>query len=209
MVHRGTPHGVLADTGGGLLRDVLRAGTREAHTALDRALTGGSRGVGSLDDYVRVLRTLHSLHRWSDDRLTSWAVGSELGRRLSGGTLPPGRSALYGLDLEALGAEPADLLRPPRPREAPVGDEEGVALLYLLGGSTAGARLLLRGLPAEVPAAARTGLTVASGPEAARWWRGVRGVLAQPVPGELARGAAREASALLDALCHTAGERAA
>ena len=82
-------------------------------------------------------------------------------------------------------------------------------MLYLLGGSSAGARVLLRGLPDDVPRAARRGLTDASGPESSRLWQAVLRLLTTPAREPLATRAADEADALFGWLRERAEERAA
>lgn len=188
MVHRGPAW-----------RDVLRGRTREAHEALDRALTGPTGALGTAADYARVLRTLHALHAAGEGRLRRWADASRLvAGRLDDVTLPD-RAALYAGDLLALGEAPAVVPGAEEPGR-PVDDAEGLALLYLMTGSAAGARILLRGLPDGVPRTARRGLSDAAGPESARLWTAVRTLLAAPAEEPLATRASEEAEALFGRL---------
>ena len=60
-------------------------------------------------------------------------------------------------------------------------DARGLASLYLLAGSSKGARVLLRGLPDHVGPAARTGLTDASSRDSARLWGAVVTALGEPL----------------------------
>ena len=214
MVHRGPAWGHddgPVETAAPSWRDALRGRTRDAHEALDRALTGPSGRLSGTGDYVRVVSTLHALHAWSEHRLRRWAAASSLAAGLPDDLVLPDRASLYAGDLLALGAEVAD----PDPgrdrgrRSVEVDDAEGLALLYLLGGSSAGARVLLRGLPDDVPRAARRGLTDASGPESSRLWQAVLRLLATPAREPLATRAADEADALFGWLRERAEERAA
>jgi len=189
-------------------RDVLRRRTREAHDALDRALTGPTGRVASSEDYLRVLHTLHALHAGSEERLRRWVDGSPLAAGIAGDVELPDRAALYAGDLLALG-EPVPHEPDPTGSDHPVDDAEGIALLYLLSGSSAGARVLLHGLPEDVPRAARRGLTDAAGPGSARLWQAVRGLLAAPAEEPLASRAADEADALFGRLLAHVEERAA
>jgi heme oxygenase len=214
VVHRGPAWGRDDGPAAGPVptwRDALRGRTREAHDALDRALTGPSGRLTGTQDYVRVLRTLHALHAWSEHRLRQWAAVSALAAGLPDDVVLPDRASLYAGDLRALGAEAAapDAARGQGRRSDAVDEAEGLALLYLLGGSSAGARVLLRGLPADVPRAARRGLTDASGPESSRLWRAVLHLLAGPAQEPLATRAAEEADTLFAWLRERAEERAA
>jgi heme oxygenase len=187
-------------------RDALRGPTRDAHDALDRALTGPSGKLSGAEDYVRVVRTLHALHAWSEERLRRWAEASALASGLPDDVVLPDRAVLYAGDLLALGVAEVDA---PDHRSGAVEDAEGMALLYLLGGSSAGAKVLLRGLPGDVPRSARRGLTDAGGPDAARLWRAVLVLLAAPAEEPLASRAAEEAGALFGWLRERAEDRAA
>lgn len=149
------------------LRSALRHRTRHLHTRLDDSLAGPHGQVTDLSGYVRLLRTMHALHAVADRPLARWARTSALAAPLRVAALPD-RAPSYAADLVALG-EPA----PAPADEGPSGpsDARGLALLYLLAGSAAGARLVLRGLPATVPDGARRGLTDAAAPASTRLWR--------------------------------------
>lgn len=117
--------------------------------------------------YVRVLHALHALHLLADRPLARWARSSPLAATLTVSGLPD-RAPLYAADLAALG-EPAAGPTPSGGDD--ISDARGLALLYLLSGSAAGARVLLRGLPSAVPVGARSGLTDAAAPASTVLWR--------------------------------------
>jgi heme oxygenase len=150
------------------LRWALRQRTHQLHAQLDDSLAGPHGQVTDLPGYVRLLRTLHALHDAADGPLARWASTSPLAVPLRGTALPD-RAPSYAADLAALGEQ----LPPRRGADEPAtpGDPRGLALLYLLAGSAAGARVLLRGLPAAVPGDARRGLTDAAAPASSRLWR--------------------------------------
>ena len=158
MVHRGSAWRGSQQGAESTWRDVLRGRTRDAHEALDRALAGPTGTITDVDDYVRVLRTLHVLHAWGEDRLRSWAVASPLARALPDDVVLPDRADLYEGDLRALGAVVGTHGAPAGADRSAVGEAEGVALLYLFGGSSAGARVLLRGVPPSRARAMRGGV---------------------------------------------------
>lgn len=173
----------------------LRAGTRALHAELDAALTGGS-VPATESDYRRVLVVLHALHARVDGPLRPWAAREPWARHE---ILPllPDRAALYAADLRALGHEPAD---GPVADARSWGDAEGLAALYLLAGSTKGARMLRRGLPTELTGRAGRGLADAAGDPAATLWRRTREALVEPRAQDLADLAVLAAQDLLSAL---------
>lgn len=177
----------------GSLRTLLRDRTRELHHQLDTTLAGPDGRVGDVAGYVRVLTVLHALHRHADAALRHWAGTSPTADGLDAASLPD-RAPAYAADLARLG-------RPPRTVRtagaAPVSDGRGLALLYLVAGSAAGARVLLRGLPASVPAAARTGLTDAAAPRSTTLWRDTCSLLSRPTEPALQQAAVTEASAVM------------
>lgn len=149
------------------LRFALRQRTRHLHARLDDSLAGPHGQVTDLSAYVRLLRTMNALHAFADRPLARWARTSPLAGPLRS-TAMPDRAPSYAADLAALG-EP--VTGPARGSDPAPTDAQGLALLYLLSGSAAGARLVLRGLPATVPHGARRGLTDAAAPASTRLWR--------------------------------------
>lgn len=178
------------------LRAALRDRTRGLHDQLDTALTGPGGRVPDLPAYVRVLRSLHALHAHADGPLRSWAQRSSLASPLDPELLPD-RSAAYAADLTALGET---LTGAPAAPGDSVDDGRGLALLYLVAGSAAGARVLLRGLPDVVPAEARRGLTEAAGPASTRLWRATVSLLGRPPASTLGSAVVAEARAVLQRL---------
>lgn len=174
---------------------VLRARTRAAHEELDAALTTGER-VADTAAYVRLLTTLSSLHARTDEPLRSWASSTAWVRETLDPEGLPRRAALYADDLAALGR--ADLAGDTRTE--PCDDARGLGFLYVVAGSTKGARVVLRGLPDDLAPAARRGLSDAAGPAGARLWRDCRAVLTAPLPAELVERAAAEAERLFRVL---------
>lgn len=163
------------------LRSALRDRTRGLHTRLDTALAGSDGRVADVAGYVRVLDVLHTMHAHADGPLSRWARTSPLACGLDP-TLVPDRAAAYAADLAVLGVEVGSVERVTRP----VGEPRGLALLYLVAGSAAGARVLLRGLPDAVPGAARRALSQAAGRSSTTFWRQTCALLARPVePGLL------------------------
>ena len=171
------------------LRSALRERTRGLHGRLDTALTGPDGRIHDVPGYVRVLGVLHLLHVHADGPLARWAATSPLADGLDRDVLPD-RAAAYAADLRRLGAHPSPSSGTPA---GPVDDARGLALLYLVAGSAAGARVLLRGLPDVVPADARRGLTDAAGATSTALWRHARTVLARPVSTDVKDAAVAEA----------------
>lgn len=184
------------------LRPALRVRASGLHDRLDAAMTGPDGRVHDLPTYVRVLRTLHTLHTYVDHPLAHWAATSPLAVGVPR-ELVPDRAAAYSADLRTLGVEsPPSGQEPPahEPSTAPVTDARGLGLLYLVAGSSIGARVILRGLPASVPAEARTGLTDAAAPSSTRLWRATQSLLARPVEPELADAVGDEVCAVFELL---------
>ncbi len=177
------------------LRSALRDRTRGLHDQLDAALTGTGGRVADVAGYVRVLRVLHALHTFADAPLAQWGRTSPLAGEIDASRLPD-RAPRYAADLGVLGHE--------APQQGPatndVRDGRGIALLYLVSGSAAGARVLLRGLPDGVPAAARSGLTDAAAASSTQLWRQACALLERPTTPELRDAVVDEACEVLELL---------
>ena len=171
---------------------VLRDRTRTAHEQLDAALTGPSGRISDTTGYVRLLTGLSSLHARTDEPLRAWTAGSDWARAHLDPADLPRRTALYASDRAALGA--AD--RTAEPGSPSCDDGQALGFLYVVAGSTAGARLVLRGLPDDLAPHARAGLSDAAAPAGARLWRDCRTALTAPLPEELVARAADEAALL-------------
>lgn len=173
----------------------LRLRTRRAHEDLDAALTAPAGRVSDLGGYVRLLSTLSALHAVTDEPLRAWVHRTPWVRgRLDPGLLPQ-RGALYAADLAALG-------RPDRAvaaRTDRCDDARGLGHLYVVAGSSKGARVVLRHLPDDVAPEARRGLHDAA-EAGTRLWRDCQAVLTIPLPAELVVRAADEAHALFRTL---------
>lgn len=170
----------------------LRERTRTAHEELDAALTGPAGRIASTTDYVRLLTALSSLHARTDEPLLAWTARSAWVRAHLDPADLPRRSGLYASDLEKLGA--VDRTTAPQPTDCD--DGQALGFLYVVAGSTAGARLVLRGLPDDLAPHARAGLSDAAAPAGARLWRDCRSTLTVPLPEELVERAADEAARL-------------
>lgn len=193
---RRTPTADPPRAAGSSALDALRRRTRSAHEGLDTALSGPGGRIVDTAGYLRLLTTLSTLHAHTDEPLRRWAAGSGwVGDHLDPDVLPR-RSPLYAADLARLGAAP----RPPTPRTGPCDDGQALGLLYVVAGSTKGARMVLRGLPDDLAPDARAGLSDAAAPGAARLWQGCRSVLTTPLPAELVARAADEAERLFHLL---------
>lgn len=175
--------------------DALRRRTRAAHEGLDAVLSGPGGRIVDTAGYVRLLGTLSSLHAHTDDVLHAWADRSDWVRDHLDPAVLPRRSALYASDLARVGApERAAAAVTPGPDDRD--DGRALGLLYVVAGSTKGARVVLRGLPDDLAPDARSGLTDAATPAGARLWQGCRSVLTTPLPEELVARAADEAARL-------------
>ncbi len=174
----------------------LRHRTRSAHEGLDTALSGPDRRIVDPAGYLRLLTTLATLHAHTDEPLHRWAAGPGWVNDHLDPAVLPRRSELYASDLVRLGATPCT----PQPRTGPCDDGQALGLLYVVAGSTKGARMVLRGLPVDLAPDARAGLTDAAAPGAVRLWQGCRRVLMTPLPEELVTRAADEAERLFTLL---------
>ena len=155
---------------------VLRERTTASHARLDAGLAGDDQRVTDEASYVRLLQVLATLHAEVETPLHEWVETTPWVREALGDAPLPSRAALFADDLAGLGAAP--------PREtAPTtyDDARGLATLYLLAGSSKGARVLLRGLPDDVAPGARRGLTDAASRDSARLWGAVVGALGEPL----------------------------
>jgi heme oxygenase len=175
--------------------DVLRARTREPHRELDATLSGPDGRVVDTSGYVRLLTTLSSLHAHTDESLQAWAGATPWVREALDPRLLPRRSTLYASDLTALGRP--DLVVTPH-REA-CDDARGLGHLYVVAGSSKGARVVLHGLRDDLAPDARRGLEDAAH-AGARLWRECHALLTTPLPDELVRRAADEAERLFTRL---------
>lgn len=164
------------------LRSTLKDRTRGPHARLDAAMSGPDGRVGDLPTYLRVVRTLHTMHTYVDRPLAHWVATSPLADGIPE-ELVPDRAAAYAADLRSLGVESSPAQAPPA---SWIPDARGLALLYLVAGSSIGARVILGGLPAAVPADARRGLTEAAAPSSTQLWRATQALLSQPVGPKLA-----------------------
>jgi heme oxygenase len=155
---------------------VLRDRTSSAHGALDSGLAGHDHRVDERDDYVRLLTVLAELHASVEGSLHRWVESTPWVREALGGATLPSRTHLYADDLASLGEQsPA-----PHPVET-YDDARGLACLYLLAGSSKGARVLLKGLPDDVAPGSRRGLGDAASRDSAVLWGAVVGLLGDPL----------------------------
>lgn len=157
------------------LRQALQEAGAEPHAQLDAAFAVRT---GSVSGYAGLLQVLQSFHSSADPLLTAWVVGSS---RAPSVTVPDRAAALtrglLALDIEAL--VPADLGGLPRDQGTGLlTDGAGLGLLYVVAGSSLGARVVLRQLPVAVPAHVRAGLGGAAGPAGAQLWRTTLAALA-------------------------------
>lgn len=155
---------------------LLRERTSSAHGALDAGLAGHDHLVDDLGDYVRLLTVLAELHASVEASLHHWVESTPWVREALAGATLPSRAAMYADDLASLG-EPAPA---PHPVET-YDDARGLACLYLLAGSSKGARVLLKGLPDHVAPASRRGLGDAASRDSAVLWGAVVGLLGEPL----------------------------
>lgn len=155
---------------------LLRARTSASHASLDAGLAGEDHRVGDLAAYLRLLRVLATLHAHVEPPLHAWVAATPWVREALGTATVPARAGLYADDLAGLGATPG-----PRPFVPTYDDAQGLAGLYLLAGSSKGARVLLKGLPDHVAPADRRGLTDAASRDSARLWQAVVRLLGAPL----------------------------
>ena len=159
-------------------REVLRASSKTAHAVLDHALEPAASSRG---DYTRLIQVLHALHAEADPLLARWVGTSPVVRHLRA----PDRERALAADLTALGAAPlAPIALGDLPTIAPglLSDPAGIALLYVVAGSSLGARVILRRLPDSIPNTAREGLTRAASAQSAALWSDLIPLLARPAP---------------------------
>lgn len=145
---------------------------------LDQTLGPSLRGGR---DYIRLLQVLHALHAEADPLLERWVRTSQSFRHLTIATRMPALAS----DLTALGMPPLERIQlHDLPRTSPglLTDPAGVALLYVIAGSSIGARVILRSLPLSVPQNARNGLTQGASTQSAALWSGLLTLLARPAP---------------------------
>lgn len=173
----------------------LRQGTQVAHERLDSALTDADGAVREPERYVRLLATLSLLHAQADEPLRRWARSRRWVRRHVEPRLLPRRAPLYAADLAVL--ERADLAVPPV--RGACDDARGLGYLYVVAGSSTGARVVRQGLPDELAPRARSGLDDAAA-GGAQLWVACRRLLAEPLAGPLVARAAEEAAALFGLL---------
>ena len=155
---------------------LLRQRTSSAHGVLDSGLAGDDHRVDDVAGYVRLLTVLAELHASVERSLHHWVGSTPWVREALAGAPLPSRAPLYADDLTSLGvASPA-----PHPVET-YDDARGLATLYLLAGSSKGARVLLRGLPDDVAPGSRRGLNDAASRDSAVLWGAVVRVLGEPL----------------------------
>jgi heme oxygenase len=193
---RGVLGSAAVSAGAGLLPlEALRERTRQVHQDLDDALTAPLGRVVDPPGYLRLLTTLSSLHAHTDAPLGAWVRATPWVRNRLDPALLPRRSDLYASDLAALGRPD----RVARPRAEVCDDARGLGYLYVVAGSSKGARVVLHQLPDGVGADARRGLGDAAD-AGARLWRDCRQVLTTPQPEGLVARAADEAARLFEVL---------
>jgi heme oxygenase len=175
--------------------DVLRSRTRGAHQELDDALTAPAGRIADPAGYLRLLATLSALHARTDEPLRAWVGSTPWVRRTLDPTLLPRRSDLYASDLAVLGQS----WRSAPAHPVVCDDARGLGYLYVVAGSSKGARVVLHQLPDDLAPDARRGLEDASD-AGARLWRDCRAVLTTPLPEELVARAAEEAQQLFGVL---------
>lgn len=157
---------------------LLRRRTTHAHHRLDSGLVGEDLTVRDDATYVRLLGVLSHLHARTEGPLRAWVARTPwVDDRLGGAPLPT-RTALFAADLLALGAD----VDPP-PADHPYDDAAGIAALYLLAGSTKGARALRSRLPHHVGVGCRRGLDDACSAGSRRLWPAVHSLLTRPGTG--------------------------
>ena len=179
------------------LRTQLRRASAVAHARLDDAF---AHGHNSPESYLGLIRCLHSFHEAADPLLIAWVERSAQAPRVT----VTDRSAAFRTDLMALGYAPlapmdlSDLTT--LTESATLDDGVGIALLYVVAGSSLGARVVLRQLPHTVPANARKGLTEASGVEALHLWQHTAKALEAAVSAEVSTVAKETCAQLFDRL---------
>lgn len=150
-------------------------------------------------DYLRLVQVLHALHAAADPLLTAWAKDS----RTCGHLSIPLRAPSFAHDLTALSAAPLAQLSVsdlPRTAAGRLTEPAGIGLLYVVAGSSLGARVLLRRLPRSVPLQARAGLEHGASAASVQLWAAVLTLLALPAPVEDAATGAAVCSSVFDTL---------
>jgi heme oxygenase len=191
---------------------VLRQRTSAAHARLDARLSGDEHRVTDEASYARLLGVLTALHLTTERPLHAWVAGTPWVSAALAGVALPDRADLLAADLADLGVPAVDSADGPAPT---YDDAQGLAVLYLLAGSSKGARVLLKGLPDHVAPGARRGLTDAASRDSALLWGAVVDVLGEPLTEahptthlELAAAAGDHAVAVFGALQTRAASRA-
>lgn len=180
------------------LRASLRTASAAPHARLDAAFAVRT---GSVSGYAALLQVLHRFHTSADPLLTAWAAGSPAAPTVT----VPEREAALRRDLLALDVAPlppADLSV--LPRDAASGlltAGAGLGLLYVVAGSSVGARVLLRQLPPAVPVQARAGLAEGAGEASAQLWRTTVQALAAVASSAVTEDATRSCRLAFDVLC--------
>ena len=157
---------------------LLRQRTTHAHHRLDSGLVGADLTVRDEATYVRLLSVLVHLHARAEVPLHAWVARTAWVRERLAQVSLPERTRLYADDLRGLGA-PVDL----PPSDSPYDDAAGIAALYLVAGSTKGARALRTRLPDDVGAGCRLGLDDACSASSRRLWPAVHSLLTRPGTG--------------------------
>ncbi len=143
----------------------LRRSTAAAHARAEASL-GLLDPDLTRDGYASALETLHVLHAALEPQLAVAVARRWVAAPLVG----PERTADLERDLAALGRRPeatgGELLRL-------AGADDALAAAYVLGGSTLGAAVLVRSVPAEPSAGARRFLERGASREARACWRAV------------------------------------
>lgn len=168
------------------LRDVLRDASRTAHSCLDATL--GDHLLGA-DGYPDLLRLLQAFHATADPLLEQWVRTSSTAPQV----VAPLRAGAFASDLAVLGhstGAPLALAGLSRRPDGCVTDPAGLALLYVVAGSSIGARLILRSLAGNIPHAARHGLADCASAGSIELWRRTLVVLSVPVDPSVAAQAA-------------------
>jgi heme oxygenase len=150
-------------------------------------------------DYARLVQLLHSLHTAADPLLVAWVKSSRACAHLS----IPLRASGFASDLAALGVAPLPALSftcLPRTAAGTLTDPAGIGLLYVVAGSSLGARVLLRNLSSSVPLQARAGLEHGASPPSVQLWAAVITLLARPAPAADAVSGASACSSVFEAL---------
>ena len=183
------------------LREVLRDAGSADHQQLDQIFAAAPQRAG---DYARLLQLLHSLHTAADPLLQAWVATSSMAPHV----VIPTRSTAFARDLALLGYSPRPpiaLVELPHRPGGVVTDPAGLALLYVVAGSSIGARVVLASLGDDIDAAARLGLSEGASPTSAALWRQTLSVLSGPVDDSFAGPAAAACQLVFRSLLALAG----